>query len=112
MTHPDRENTLVLLGEWQDHAAAIEKMMTGIKTSIGLDIGGPLFDTVWNLFNAYTNALAVEVGDLGRWLDWYHAENEMGSRGMEAGYDGQIIPIETLADLYELIAHSRNRSQS
>jgi hypothetical protein len=112
MTHPDRENTLVLLGEWQAHAAAIEKMMTGIKTSIGLDIDGPLFDTVWKLFDAYTSALAVEVGDFGQWLEWYSAENEMGARGMEAGYDGQTSPIKTLADLYELIDHSRNRGQS
>jgi len=112
MTHPDKENTLVLLGEWQDHAAAIGKMMDGIKTSIGLDIDGPLFDTVWKLFDSYTRTLAVEVGDFGQWLEWYHSENELGSRGMEAGYDGQTIPIKTLADLYELIAHSRNRSQS
>jgi hypothetical protein len=112
MNHPDREDTLVLLGEWQAHAAAVEKMMTGIKTSIGLEIGGPLFDTVWGIFNAYTSALAVEVGDLGQWLEWYSAENEMGARGMEAGYDGQTTPIKTLDDLYELIAESRKRVQS
>ena len=112
MTHPDKQNTLVLLGEWQAHAAAIEKMMTGIKTSIGLDIDGPLFDTVWKLFDSYTSTLAVEVGDFGQWLEWYHSENEMGSRGMGGGYDGQISPIKTLADLYELIAESRKRAQS
>lgn len=111
MNYPDKKNTLALLGEWQAHAAAIEKMMTGIKTSIGLDIDGPLFDTVWGTFNAYTRALAVEVGDLGRWLDWYYAENEMGAQGLGAGYDGQTIPIKTLDDLFELIAHSRNREQ-
>jgi hypothetical protein len=114
MTHsyPDRENTLALLTDWQKHHAAVQKMMDGIKTSIGLDSDGPMFDTVWKLFDAYTGALAVEVGDFDGWLEWYQAENDMGARCYAAGYDGKLRKVKTLAHLYGLIAESRKRVKS
>lgn len=109
MTYPDRNNTLALLGDWKAHHDAVEKMMDGIKTSIGLDPSGPMFDTVWKLFDAYTASLAAEVGDFGGWMVWYQAENDMGMRGHEAGYDGKLRKIKTLAHLYGLIEESRKR---
>jgi len=107
--YPDRENTLTLLTEWQCHHAAIEKMMDGIKTTMGLDPDGLMFVTVWALFGSYTNTLAVEIGDFDGWLDWYHFEAEMGKRSMTAGFDGKTKRIKTLAQLYGLIAESRKR---
>lgn len=109
MTYPDRENTLSLLTDWQAHHAAVEKMMDGIQSSIGLDINGPMFDTVWKLFDAYTNTLSVEVGDFCGWLEWYFSENEMGARGMTAGYDGKLRKVKSLVNLYRLIEESRKR---
>jgi hypothetical protein len=107
MNHPDRENTLTLLGDWQKHHAVVEKMMNSIKTSIGLDPEGPMFDAVWKLFDAYTGALTVEIGDASGWMEWYQLENDMGAKGMAAGYDGKLRKIKTLAHLYSLIAESR-----
>jgi hypothetical protein len=83
----------------------------GIEASMGLDIDGPLFATVWKLFDAYTGALAVEVGDFTGWLEWYQSENAMGANGLAAGYDGQLIAIQSLDDLYRLIELSRDRGQ-
>jgi hypothetical protein len=51
----------------------------------------------------------VEVGDFCGWLEWYRDECEMGTKGMEAGYDGKTKRIKTLAHLYGLIAESRKR---
>lgn len=110
MTHPDRENTLTLLGNWQAHHAALEKMLDGITASIGLDINGPMFATVWALFDAYTGALAAEVGDSGNWLEWFQSENGMGAKGMAAGYDKKVKPIKNLNDLWRLIEEGRARS--
>lgn len=112
MTYPDKENTLALLGDWQAHHAAVEKLMDGITSSIGLDIDGPMFDTVWKLFAAYTGAMAVDVGDHGEWLEWYRAENEMGAKALAAGYDGVRNPVKTLDDLFDLIAESRKRADA
>lgn len=112
MTYPDRTNTLSLLGDWQKHHAAVEALMEGVESSIGLDPNGPLFATVWKLFDAYTATLAVEVGDFGGWLEWYYAENDMGVGKKKAGYDKQLITIQSLEDLYRLIELSRERAQS
>ena len=105
MTHeyPDREATIALLTDWQKHHAAVEKLMDGRVSSIGMSPDSTLYLTVWNLFDAYTNTLAVEVGDLGGWLEWYFSENNMGAGKMQAGYDGQLIAIESLGDLCRLI---------
>lgn len=110
--YPDRENTLAMLGDWKKHHDDVEKLMNGIEASIGLDIDGPMFETVWKLFDAYTNTLAVEVGDSGGWLEWYHAECEMGASKKKAGYDGQLIAIESLGDLFLLIEMSRQRAEA
>ena len=107
--YPDRENTISLLTDWQKHHAAVEKLMDGIKDTIGLDIDGPLFEIVWALFGAYTDTLSVEVGDFGGWLEWHASENNMGAKKMQAGYDGQLIAIESLDDLCRLIEISCER---
>ena len=109
MTYPDKPATLALLENWQKHCAAIEKMMAGINDCMGLDINGPMFEMVWGVFGAYEAALGAFIGDHGNWLEWFRAENEMGARGMAAGYDGSLKPVKTLGDLYGLIAESRKR---
>lgn len=110
MTYPDRENTLTLLKDWRDHHTRAERLMEGVKISIGLDPNGPMFETVWRLFAAYTDTLSVEIGDFCGWLEWFYLENEMGEKCMAAGYDGKVKPIKTLEHLYGLIAESRKRN--
>lgn len=107
--YPDRENTIALLTDWQKHHAAVTRLMDGIVSSIGMSPDSTLYLTVWNLFDAYTGTLAVEVGDLGEWLQWHASENDMGAKKMQAGYDGQLIAIESLDDLCRLIEISRER---
>lgn len=109
MEYPNRENTLSLLTDWQAHHAAVTKLMDGMDAIMGLDIGGPMFDTVWGLFDAYTSTLSVEVGDFDGWLEWHADENHMGKDGKEAGYDKKLRKIKTLTNLYGLIEESRKR---
>jgi hypothetical protein len=105
----DRENTLTLLREWQKHHDALVSLMDGIEATIGLAPDGPMYDTVWKVFDAYTNTLAVEVGDYCSWLEWHYVENDMGAKAMEAGYDKKLCKIKTLVDLARLIEESRKR---
>lgn len=107
--YPDREATIALLTDWQKHHAAMDRLFKGFAMYIGLEVEGPMFETVYSLFIAYTVTLAVEVGDLGGWLEWYFSENNMGAGKMQAGYDGQLIAIESLGDLCRLIEISRER---
>lgn len=48
----DRENTLVLLREWKQHHDAVAKLLGSLEATIGLNYSGPLFETVWKLFDA------------------------------------------------------------
>lgn len=108
--YPDRKNTLALLDAWQKHHAATNKMMDGIQQCIGMDPNGPLFEIVWRLFDAYTDALAAQLGDFCGWLSWYFMENDFGANGMAAGYDGKTKAIKKPEHLYSLIAESRKRN--
>ena len=108
---PDRENTLSLLSDWQKQHDALERVMTSIDALFGLVPEGPLHDTVWRMFDAYTQALAAEVGDMGDWMSYYAGECQMGKNPMEAGYD-LAKKIETLDDLWWLIEKSRKNYEN
>ena len=105
----DREDTLSLLREWTKHHQALQSLMDGIQATIGLNPDGPMFDTVWKVFDAYTNTLSVEVGDYGGWLEWHCVENDMGAKALTAGYDKKLRKIKTLVDLARLVEESRKR---
>lgn len=105
--YPDKEHTLSLLGDWAKHHTAVETLMDGIEASIGLDPNGPMFDTVWGLFDAYTATLAAEIGDLDDWLGWYHYETDMGKRSKQVIVGKKTMQVKTLAQLAELIVSQR-----
>jgi hypothetical protein len=106
-SYPDRENTMSLLGDWQKHHAAINKMMCGINQHMGLDPDGSMFVTVWAVFGAYTDSIAAEIGDYFGWLDWYRFETGMGQRSKEVQIDGKTKRIKTLANLCTVILERR-----
>ena len=105
--YPDKEHTLSLLGDWAKHHTAVETLMDGIEASVGLDLNGPMFGTVWGLFDAYTATLATEIGDLSNWLDWYHYETNMGKRSKQVIVSKKTMQVKTLAQLAELIVSQR-----
>ena len=109
MTHayPDREATIALLTDWQKHHAAMDRLFKGFAMYIGLEVEGPMFETVYGLFDAYTGTLAVEVGDFGEWLNWYCSETDMGKRSKAVEIHGKTRRIKTLAQLCTLIIQSR-----
>lgn len=114
MTYPTHEAGLKLLEEWKTHHESTKQLMDSIEETIGLDLDGPLFNTVWKLFHAYTEAIASQLGDRSRtyddegWMVWYYSENHMGEKGMQAGIDGKLTLMHTLADLLDLIEQSRD----
>lgn len=104
-----RDDTLVLLREWKKHHDALDSLMDGIQATIGLNPDGPMFDTVWKVFDAYTGTLAVEVCDFDGWLEWFILENDMGGKALQAGFDNKMRKIATLEDLQWLLAESQER---
>jgi len=112
MTYPDRENTMTLLDDWQKHHAAVTRMMDGINVHMGLDPDGVMFVTVWAVFGAYTDTLAVEIGDYFEWLDWYRFETDMGKRSKAVVINGTTKRVKTLTQLCAVILDERKRKPS
>lgn len=97
------ESTRSLLDDWQEEHDAIERVMTDIEAVFGLDPGCPLNNAVWSLFEAYTETLAVEIGDMGGWMLYYWRECRMGKQPLGGCCGRYQVKIETLDDLWLLI---------
>ena len=109
MTYPSKPETIVMLEAWKAQHAAIEAVMHDIETAFGSIPDSPLFNVSWESFDLYTETLQKLLG-ADTWMEWFQAENDMGERGHEAGYDGQLFKIRTLDDLYVLIEIGRERA--
>lgn len=109
-TYPDQATTLQILGEWQAQHDRIADLMHGVSQVFGLLPEGPVSETVWGLWDQYTKTIGQLIGDHGDWLAWYYLENDMGDKGMQAGYDKNLRDIDTLANLQWLIDESKART--
>ena len=112
MNYPDKKQTLFLLQKWAAMHTGLERLMDNTEAVFGSLVESPFFSVTWANFDTYTAALAQLVGDQSGWLTWYQAENDMGARGHEAGYDKKVKPVKTLAHLVALILESRQREGS
>ncbi len=103
MTHADM---LPILHAWQatirNAEADIERFIDPLKCSPE----SALYAIPWKLMDAYTNAVAAQVGDKNEWLAWYWCDNNMGAKKMEAGCNDKRRKIKTLRDLAWLIGES------
>ena len=108
MNYTDNITAINRMKEWKELHDELKAIQYGIEKMFGCQPESQFNDTTWRVFDAYTIALAETLGDKGGdWMQWYLAENEMGARGLIAGYDGKTKPIKTLTDLYELILQRR-----
>lgn len=109
ITHHSKPAALALLTAWKARHDTLGKLMGGITNVLGLEVESPLFEMMWGTFDDYTKTLAALLGDHSEWMGWFQSENEMGAKGMAAGYDGNLTPVKTLDELLDLIAISRDR---
>lgn len=112
MSQIDNATAVALLTAWKARHDALTKLMDSITTVLGLEVESPLHEAMWGTFDDYTKTLASLLGDESGWLGWYQSENEMGTKGMAAGYDGNLAPIKTLDELLGLINISCARFQA
>ena len=104
----EKQKILVLLKEWQEQFEKLDAFSNKVYEIFD----GGLPDAVWETFSLYSDTLSKLLGDdtEDTWLDWYCYENDMGKKGYDAGYDGELKPITTLEDLADLIIEGRNRT--
>lgn len=73
-----------------------EDLVETISDGYRVSVGGRIIDS-------YIKILEETCGDKANWISWYVFENDWGSRGMEAGYEGEMKPIKNYKDLWRLI---------
>ena len=107
MTYPTRFQALDMLTEWVIQQKRLSNLDAQVKAIFGRACEGEHFDAIWRMFDAYTEALSVALGDKNEWLMWYWTENDMGAAGMQAGYHGKLRKIKDVRGLLWLIERGR-----
>lgn len=95
-------NKLEVLEQWEITVHSVESFHNSIDVLM-LCPDSPVYQAGEVALEAYTRLVKKIVGDTDDWLGWYRFENDMGSKAMEAGYPGKMIPIITVKDLLEVI---------
>jgi hypothetical protein len=63
-----------------------------------LEIEGRLQNAIWSSIET-----VISFFDPEGWIMWYILENEYGDKGYDAGYKGDMKPIKTPEDLFQLM---------
>lgn len=107
MSGPNKKRVaeiLPVLAEWAATITAMEREITPLRAMFKF-VESPLTDAIYTLADRYTQAIALQVGDTGGWLDYYWNERDMGRRGPTTVTAwGVEIRLSTVRDLARLIA--------
>jgi hypothetical protein len=96
------------LERWQARHNDLERQMLALAALVGGSFDGPLFDAVWNAWNAYTIELGHRLHDNEFWLEWYADENDMGRKGLEVtSLGGRTMRVKNVRQLAKLIAENQ-----
>lgn len=98
-----REQKLAALNRWQQAMEQADAAINPVIELLQLQPESPVCGAVWKLQRLLTDMTAELVGDQADWLDWYAYENDMGRKGMVAGWSGFEREIRTLDDLLWLL---------
>ena len=69
-----------------------------------------LWRASWGAFDALVQAVAMAIGDEGKWIEWWVWDNDFGRKGLVAGFGEDMRPIESVEDLLWLVG-SREGSE-
>ena len=106
MSHAER---LKLLTEWCKKGIELDKAAKDLIKCMGIsDIGYcPILKSSYDIFNAYTASVAVQVEDTFGWLVWYDTDAHFGTakncRAAASAWNGKMKDIRTVKDLCEII---------
>lgn len=112
MIYTDRKETMLRLEQWKQHHSNLTAITKNLKLLLGCLANNPLSDVIWLTFESYTRTLVELLGATSwpdDWLTWYAYENDMGKKGLKAGYNGKLKPIKNLGDLCRLIEKARKQ---
>lgn len=102
-----RREIIDILTPWVAHCKAVAALEASLEP-LRMELESPIYAVPWGLLDAYTDEVERRLGIHGSgWLSWWHHEDSMGKRGLEAGWDGNMRPIKGLSGLVWLIENER-----
>lgn len=109
MKKQSRRQLLKLLTDWKSAFLQIEQTVTKLEAIFGVKPEAEIYTAFYAMFQDYTKALAVVVGDTTDLLHWYCWDNEMGKNKFVAMAHSweERRPIASLNDLLSLIQDSK-----
>ena len=92
--------------EWQRIYAQWQAQYEALQALTKCGPEAPITLAMGQMWDAYTNSVAREVGDNNDWLDLFCWDNDMGSKGLEVTSPiGKTIKVKTLAHLARVICY-------
>lgn len=94
------------LEAWAARLAEFDRQMDAYAALTRAQPDSPLLDAIYRLEEAYTMAVAEQVGDTGGWLMWFRWECEMGKKPLEARRhaSASFAKVRTVRQLARLVA--------
>ena len=90
--------TLEQLTKLIDQYKDLDEACTAARKAGCLEIEGRLQNAIWASIET-----VISFFDPEGWIMWYILENEYGAKGYDAGYKGDMKPIKTPVDLFQLM---------
>lgn len=89
-------NSLKAFEKEQDKLKAVLQAISPTGTG-AVEFGNQLIDD-------YIELIEIAMKDECEFVSWFVFENDWGAKKHEAGLAGELTPIETIKDLYDLIS--------
>lgn len=101
----NRAEVLAILRPWHERTVELQRQWDAFEAATGARTDHPFGDSIWLMHEAYTMAIAAQVGDDGEWLSWWHYECNLGTKPKEASRKPGAKPmrVSTLERLATVI---------
>lgn len=94
-----------ILADWHRNITETDELLDPVIGALELEPESPVCAARAQLQGALTRATAELLDDSAEWLEWFHLDNEMGAKGLEAGpgNGAPLRPVRTLEDLAQIM---------
>jgi hypothetical protein len=100
----NREEWEALLSDWKNAGVRLEATLDDFNRMVSGSPESPLHDAIWTVFDRYTEALSLIVGDNEEWLGWFRHECDFGRKPREMSFsDGEKLMVVGVGDLIDAI---------
>lgn len=96
-----RSEVLAILRPWHERTVELQRQWD----AFGVRTDHPFANSIWLMHEAYTKAIAAQIGDDGEWLSWWHYECNLGRTPKEAyrALGTKALRVSTLERLATVI---------